>query len=710
MAAGFSQRSRPLHWVRQFARLQLGAAHSLGHFPAMAAAAESPQKHAARLREELASHNRRYYEEAAPSISDQEYDRLYRELVDLEGTHPEVRTEDSPTQRVGGQALDAFVSVRHRLPMQSLDNTYSEDEVVEFYARLQKLLPGREIPVVIEPKVDGVAVALTYENGQFTLGATRGDGTMGDDITQNLRTIRSIPKKLRQPFDGVLEVRGEVFFPRAGFDELNRQRAAAGLPLYANPRNTAAGSLKLLDPGQVAERPLVFIAHSFGLAEGVEVESQLAMFQLLGRLGLPHSEKHWTAKSPGEILAAIHELDRIRRSFPYETDGAVVKVDLFSQRTRFGATSKAPRWAMAFKYEAERAETRLLDIQLQIGRTGVLTPVAVLEPVLLSGTTVARATLHNADEIARKDIRVGDTVMIEKAGEIIPAVISVRTDLRTGREKKFSMSDQCPICCTSLLQDDGGVFWRCPNEQCPGVLKRRLEHFASRGAMDIEGLGEAMVEQLIDAKLVRTLPDLYDLTARQVAALERQGEKSAGNLIAALVTSKERPLWRLIFGLGILHIGSTAARSLTARFRTLDALAEASVDDISLVPDMGEVASGSVHGYFQRPGNRALLSELRRRGLNFGERDPEPIARAAGTSAIAGTKWVITGTLSRPREEIAEQIREAGGKVIGSVSKKTDYLLAGAEAGSKIEKARELGVKIVDESGLGALLAGSAGA
>ncbi len=670
----------------------------------MAAAPESPQQHAARLREELAQHNRRYYEEAAPSISDQEYDRLYRELVDLEEVHPEVRTDDSPTQREGGQALDAFVSVRHRLPMQSLDNTYSEDEVVEFYTRLQKLLPGREIPVVIEPKVDGVAVALTYENGVFALGATRGDGTMGDDITQNLRTIRTLPKKLRQPFEGVLEVRGEVYFPRAGFDELNRQRAAAELPLYANPRNTAAGSLKLLDPALVAERPLEFIAHSFGIAEGVEVVSQLAMFKLLARLGLPVSEKHWTANSAEEILASIHELDKIRRSFPYETDGAVVKVDQFAQRNRFGATSKAPRWAMAFKYEAERAETKLLEIQLQIGRTGVLTPVAVLEPVLLSGTTVARATLHNADEIARKDIRVGDTVTIEKAGEIIPAVISVRTDLRTGRERKFSMPEKCPICGTSLVQDEGGVFWRCPNVDCPGVLKRRLEHYASRGAMDIEGLGEAMVEQLIDAKLVRTLPDLYDLKADQVAALERQGEKSAGNLIAALVTSKERPLWRLIFGLGILHIGSTAARSLAARFRTLDALAEASVDEISLVSDMGEVASGSVHGYFQRAEIRELLGELRQRRLNFGERDPEPVARAAGTSAIAGTKWVITGTLSRPREEFAEQIREAGGKVIGSVSKKTDYLLAGEEAGSKLEKARELGVKIIDEAGLAALL------
>jgi len=668
------------------------------------AAAESTPTRILRLRREIDEHNRRYHEEAAPTISDQEFDRLLRELAELEEKHPELRTDDSPTQRVGGQPLDAFVSVRHRLPMQSLDNTYSEEEVVEFYQRLRKLMPGREIPVVIEPKVDGVAVALTYENGAFTLGATRGDGTMGDDITQNLRTIRSVPKRLKQSFEGVLEVRGEVYFPRAGFDELNRQRAAAELPLYANPRNTAAGSLKLLDPASVAERPLQFIAHSFGVAEGVEVDSQLAMFKLFDRLGLPHSEKHWVASSVEEILAAIHELDKIRRNFAYETDGAVVKVDQFAQRSRLGATSKAPRWAMAYKYEPERSETKLLDIQLQIGRTGVLTPVAHLEPVLLSGTTVARATLHNAEEIARKDIRIGDTVAIEKAGEIIPAVISVRTDLRTGREKKFHMPAKCPVCATPLVRDEGGVFWRCPNPDCPGVFRRRLEHYASRGAMDIEGLGEAMVEQLVDAGFVRALPDLYDLKTEQISALERQGEKSAANLIEALIASKERPLWRLLFGLGILHIGSTAARGLAARFRTLDAIAQANVEEIALVPDMGEVASASVHGFFQRAENRRMLTALRERGLNFGERDPAPVAPAAGTSAIAGTKWVITGTLSRPREEMAELIREAGGKVIGAVSKKTDYLLAGEEAGSKLEKAREFGVKIVDEAGLAKLL------
>ena len=336
----------------------------------------------------------------------------------------------------------------------------------------------------------------------------------------------------------------------------------------------------------------------------------------------------------------------------------------------------------------------------------MLTPVAELEPVLLSGTTVARATLHNDEEIARKDIRIGDTVSIEKAGEIIPAVISVRTDLRTGHEKKFHMPAKCPVCATPLVQDEGGVFWRCPNHDCPGVLKRRLEHFASRGAMDIEGLGEAMVEQLVDAGLVRSLPDLYDLKAEQISALERQGEKSAANLLESLQVSKERPLWRLIFGLGILHIGATAARALALRFRTLDAMAQATAEEIALVPDMGEVASASVHGYFQRAENRRLLSALRERGLNFGERDPEPAARAAGTSAIAGTKWVITGTLSRSREEMAELIREAGGKVIGAVSKKTDYLLAGEEAGSKLEKARAFGVKIVDEAGLAKLLAG----
>lgn len=660
------------------------------------------------LRSEIEGHNRRYYQEAAPSISDQEYDRLLRELAELEQANPEFASPDSPTQKVGGKPLDEFRQVRHRLPMQSLENTYSEEEVIEFYQRLQKLLPGQEIPVVIEPKVDGVAVALTYEDGLLKLGLTRGDGATGDDITENLRTLRNLPHRLKGAARGVLEIRGEVFFPRAMFAAVNREREAAGEAAFVNPRNAAAGTLKQLDSSLVARRPLAFIAHSFGLAEGEQVSSHLEMFALLQRLGLPISEKHWEAKSAEGILDAIRALDEFRKTLAYETDGAVVKVDSFAQRLRLGANSKAPRWAMAYKYAPEQAETRLRAITLQVGRTGVVTPVAELDPVFVSSTTVARATLHNADQIARLDIRVGDLVVVEKAGEIIPAVVEVRTAARTGEEVPWAMPEGCPSCATRLVRDEGGVFWRCPNADCPAVLKRRLEHYASRGAMDIEGLGESMVEALVNATLVKTLPHLYDLRPEQVMSLERQGSKSAHNLVAAIEASKERPLWRLLFGLGIPGIGSSAARALALKFRTLDAIAAATRDDLTMVEDFGEIAARAVLEYFARGDVREMITALRDKGLNFGERDPAPAAAAAGGLPLTGTKWVITGTLSIGREEAAELIRAAGGGVSGSISKKTSFLLAGEEAGSKLEKARELGVKVVSEAELRTMIGGPA--
>ena len=660
------------------------------------------------LRREITGHNQRYYQDAAPTITDQEYDALNRELIDLETAYPDLLTADSPTQRVGGAPLEEFVQIRHQVPMLSLDNTYSETEVVEFYRRIQKALPGRDVPVIIEPKVDGVVVSLFYERGALQYAATRGDGVTGDDITQNARTLRTIPNRLHgNSLPDKMEIRGEVYMPRSGFAKLNRERADAGLPLFANPRNATAGSLKQLDPGIVAKRPLAFIAHSFGLLEGAELQSQSEMFKLLETCGLKISEKLWSATTSEEILSAIHEMDSVRRSFEYETDGAVVKVDNFAQRNRLGMTSKAPRWAMAYKYAAERVETRLLDIVIQIGRTGVLTPVAVLEPVPVSGTTVARATLHNAEEIARKDIRIGDMVAIEKAGEIIPAVISVRTDLRTGKEQVFHMPETCPSCGGPVEQDPGGVAVRCQNIACPTQFKRRLQHFASRGAMDIEGLGEAMVEQLVSNRLVGAIPDIYGLTSEKLLTLERTGERSAANLLAGVEASKNQPLWRLIFGLGILHVGATAARTLAARFRTLDAVQAAPLDDIKRVPDIGEVVGLSVHEFFQNPANHESLGKLRAAGLNFGERDPVQVADASGKSAIASTRWVITGTLSQPREEIAELILEKGGKVSGSLSNKTDYLLVGADAGSKLAKAQSLGVKTLTEADFNALISGN---
>ena len=607
-------------------------------------------KRVTQLREEIEKHNRRYYEQAAPTISDREYDRLYKELVDLESKFPELATSDSPTQRVGGKPLKAFEPIEHRVPMLSLDNTYSEEEVADFYARIARLLPNEKIPVVIEPKVDGVAVSLLYENGKLRHAATRGDGTVGDDITQNIRTIRSVPEQLRGKAPKLLEVRGEVYMDKKGFEKLNAEREKEGLPLFANPRNAAAGSLKQLDPAIVAKRPLGLVCYGTGATEGVDVDLHSKIFPLLKKLGLPATEKWWLADSVEKILQAIHELDQVRHDFPYQTDGAVVKVDSFAQRENLGFTAKSPRWAIAYKYEAERVETRLLDIVVQVGRTGTLTPVAILEPVLVSGSTVSRATLHNEDEIKRKDIRIGDAVVIEKAGEVIPAVVNVQTEKRTGKEKKFRMPATCPECGSKVVKDEGQVAVRCINSRCPAQLKRKIEHFASRGAMDIEGLGEMMVEQLVGKNLVHDVSDIYELTAEKMSFLERMGEKSIGNLLEAIESSKRRPLWRLIFGLGILHVGVSASRALADHFRSLKKLMEAAVDELQRIPDVGEVVAQSIHQFFQEKENRKIIARLEKLGVRP---QIEPRRTQTADSPFAGSTWVITGTLSQPREEIA---------------------------------------------------------
>jgi len=645
------------------------------------------------LRREIAEHNRRYYEEAAPTISDREYDTLYRELKDLETEFPKLAAPDSPTQQTGDKPLKGFGQITHRVPMLSLDNTYSEEEVTDFYRRLERLLPNKKIPVVIEPKVDGVAVSLLYEKGQLRYAATRGDGTVGDDITQNILTIRSVPKQLKGDVPKVLEVRGEAYLNKAGFAKLNAERRDAGLPEFANPRNAAAGSLKQLDPAIAAKRPLGVVCYGTGLIEGLALDKHSELFALLKKLGLPGSEKWWLADSVEEVLRAIHELDRVRHDFAYQTDGAVVKVDSFGQREVLGFTAKSPRWAIAFKYEAERVETKLLDILVQVGRTGTLTPVAALEPVVVSGSTVSRATLHNEEEIARKDIRIGDTVLIEKAGEVIPAVVSVRTDLRKGAEKKFRMPKHCPECGSAVVKDEGQVAIRCVNSQCPAQIRRRIEHFASRGAMDIEGFGEAVVNQLVSQKLLADVGDIYSLKAETLLELERMGEKSVANLIDAIERSKSRPLWRLLFGLGILHVGVSASRALANHFPNLDAIAASSVEELQQIPDVGEVVGQSIHEFFREPHNQAVLEKLRSAGLRF---DAEPKVEGA-SPGFRNTTWVITGTLSRSRDEIAELIRARGGKVSGSVSKKTSYVLAGEEAGSKLEKGKKLGVRVLSE-------------
>jgi DNA ligase (NAD+) len=654
----------------------------------------SPQDRAAELRRLIEEHNRRYYQQAAPTISDQEFDALLRELVDLEAQYPDLQTPDSPTLHVGGKPLEEFAHITHRTPMLSLANTYSEEEVGEWYARLVKHLPNEEIDLIVEPKVDGVAISLLYENGRLQYAATRGDGRVGDDVTNNVLTIRGIPRHLAGAPD-VLEIRGEVYMTRDGFKKMNAERAAAGLPEFANPRNSAAGSLKQLDAESVRKRPLGLILHGMGEVSGGEpLETYSAGLALLDRVGLPRCEIQ-TARSLEEVLAAIRHLDQARHALPFETDGAVVKVDSFAQRERAGFTSKAPRWAIAYKYTPEQAETRLKDILIQVGRTGVLTPVADLEPIFVSGSTVARATLHNEEEIARKDIRIGDLVIVQKAGEVIPAVIGVKKEARTGNERLFNMPEVCPECGGKIVRDPEQVAVRCINAACPAQVRRKLQHFANRGAMDIEGLGEAMVEQLVIHDLVRDVSDIYGLTAESLAVIPRTGAKSIENLLAGIVQSKSRPLWRLVFGLGILHVGVTGARNLARHFHTIEPMLSAAPEELERVPDVGEIMGQSISDFSQDPHNRALLERLKAAGLNMGEQDERHVP--AANAPLAGTTWVITGTLSVEREAIAELIRQNGGKVSSSISKKTTYLLAGEEAGSKLEKAESLGVKVVGE-------------
>ena len=645
------------------------------------------------LRSVIADHDRRYYLEAAPTISDREYDQLYRELRDLEAEFPELATADSPTNRVGGAPLESFRQVTHKTPMLSLDNTYSKNEVADFFRRLQRLLPGEAIDTVVEPKVDGVALSLYYRHGVLEYAATRGNGVVGDDVTQNIRTIRVVPLRLHGTVPDELEVRGEVFLPKKVFAALNAEREEAGEPLFANPRNTAAGSLKQLDPTLVAERKLSAIFYGLGLLSGREVSTHQEALKRLRGWGLPCHSKIWTARSVEEAIEAIQSLAEIRHDFSFEIDGAVVKVDRYDLRERVGYTSKAPRWAMAFKYQAERAETRLVSIEIQVGRSGKLTPVANLEPVLLSGTTVARATLHNGEEIRRKDIREGDIVVIEKAGEIIPAVMEVLKERRSGVEKPFEMPAYCPSCGSPVSRIEGQVDIRCTNVECPEQVKRRVQHFAHRGALDIEGLGEMMVEQLVESGLVRRVDQIYELDEGKLGRLERMAKKSISNLLGGIEASKAQPLWRLIFGLGILHVGATAARELATHFGRMEALQKASLADLLRVPNTGEVVAGSIHDWFQNPDNIALIEALKRHGLNFGQADRVE----AKSETLRGTSWVITGTLSENREKFEELIRRHGGRTTGSVSKKTDYVLAGEDAGSKLGKARQLGIRIVTE-------------
>ena len=708
------------------------------------------------LRRDITEHNRRYYEEAAPTISDREYDRLYKELVDLETQFPELVTPDSPTQRVGGKPLRAFAQIQHRVPMLSLDNTYSEEEVVNFYKRIMRLLPEEKIPVVIEPKVDGVAVSVMYENGKLTYAATRGDGSVGDEITQNIRTIKSVPHQLPGAAPKVFEVRGEAYLDKAGFEKLNKEREAAGLPLFANPRNAAAGSLKHLDPNIAAKRPLGMIFYGTGAIEGTEVDRHSKIFPLFKKLGLPTHE-HWSlVDSVDQILKAIHDLDEIRRGFPYETDGAVIKVDALAQRERLGFTAKSPRWAIAYKYAAERVETKLLDIKVQVGRTGILTPVAVLEPVLVSGSTVSRATLHNEDEIKRKDIRIGDTVMIEKAGEVIPAVVEVVQSKRPRNAKPFGFFEhihgKCPVCSGEIRRDPQFVAWRCENILCPAQTTRRVEFFGARGALDIESVGGIVADKLVERGLVHEPLDLFVLNIEQLAKLNLGtdeaprvfGEKNASKAIQAIERAKTAPLSRWLYALAIPDVGKTTATDLARFHETINDVASSPLlrDVVShngrksdksrdggtkeiadrliksgfaepskskmdkqrgIVTQVGAVVAQSVLDFFASSAGKKILQRMKQLGIE--PKSEKVSAKQMAGLPLAGKTFVLTGTLpSMTREEASVKIEAVGGHVSSSVSKKTDYVLAGEEAGSKLEKAKKLGVKIIGEKEFRAML------
>jgi DNA ligase (NAD+) len=631
-----------------------------------------------------------------PEISDQAYDALYRRLKELEEKYPQFITPDSPTQRVGERPLEGFKTVKHKIPMLSMDNTYSEEEIRDFDRRVRKLLPKEEVNYVVELKIDGVSVSLTYENGVLVQGATRGDGFEGDDITQNLKTIRSIPLRLMSK-DGVkippvLEVRGEVYLPKSKFLELNKEREKRGEPLFANPRNAAAGSLKLLDSREVAKRGLDIFIWGLGYYEGIEFKKHHEALEYFKKLGLKVNPFYKFCKDIEEVIQYCKEWNEKKESLEYAIDGMVIKVDDLDQQRRLGTTTKAPRWLIAYKFPAERAETILKDIIVQVGRVGTLTPVAIIEPVYLSGTIVSRASLHNEDQIKRLDVRIGDHVLVEKAGEIIPQVVGVLKEKRTGKEREFKMPTHCPVCGEKVVRFPGEVAVRCINPLCPAQIKNSIKHFASRDAMDIEGLGEALIEQLVDRGLVKDYADLYYLRFDQLVNLERMGAKSAENLLRAIQASKNRPLHRLIYALGIRHVGIHVAEVLAEHFPSIDELAKATFDKLNIIPEIGPTIAESVVNFFSKESTKKVLEKLKKAGVNM-ERKEEKVS-----DVLKGLTFVVTGTLKGyTRKEIEETIKKYGGRVASSVSRLTNYLILGENPGSKYEKAKQLGIKIISE-------------
>jgi DNA ligase (NAD+) len=652
------------------------------------------------LREQIRYHNRRYHIEDAPEISDAEYDALYAELESMEAEHPELVTPDSPTQRVGGEPLEGFEEVRHTVPMLSLANARKTDDLKEWDARVRRLLgPDEEerLRYVTELKIDGLAVSLRYENGRFVRGATRGNGLVGEDVTQNMRTVRAIPGRLDDDPPEVLEPRGEVFMTLENFEVLNRRQEAQGKPPFANPRNAAAGSIRQLDPRITASRPLTI--YLYGVGEGGELyESHSAMLDALKSYGL-RANPYQVHDSIETVIEECERCAAERESLPYQIDGVVVKVDSREQQRALGTVARAPRWAIAYKFEPLAGRTKLLDIIVKVGRTGALTPQAVLEPVNIGGVMISRATLHNEDYIKEKGILIGDTVVVERAGDVIPQVVRPVVEERTGDERAFEMPTHCPVCGEPVSRPEGEAVTRCVNARCPAQALEHIIHWSSKGAMDIDGLGEKVATRFFDLGLIKDPADIYDLREEQISPLEGFGEKSAENLILAIERSKEQPFPRVLYALGIRHVGSVTAELIAERFSGEDLLRGVSVEQLTEINGVGGVVARAMVEYFALEDNRDLVERLMRVGLHF-----ERVSDGPSDGPLAGKRMVITGALSRPRGEFVERLEAAGGTFTSSVSKNTDYVLAGEEAGSKLDRARELGVPVIDETGFEELL------
>lgn len=657
---------------------------------------QSPQQRIEQLRRELHRHDYLYHVLAKPEISDREYDRLMHELIELEQKHPEFASPDSPTQRVGGQPIEGFRTVEHAVRMMSIDNTYNEAELRAFDDRVRRGLDGQPYQYVLEPKLDGVAVSLRYENGVLVLAATRGDGRRGDDITANVKTIGSVPLRLR---DGerppaVLEVRGEIFMYNEDFQRLNREREQAGEQPYVNPRNFTAGTLKQLDSRIVAQRRLRFVAHGLGQTDGIDLGSYWETLQLISRLGLPIPEHLWRIDNIEEALKIIAEFEHTRATLPYQTDGMVLKVDSLAQRDILGYTSKAPRWIIAYKYESEQQPTILKNVRWQVGKGGNLTPVGDLEPVFVGGVTVTHVSLHNIDQIRRLDLHLGDTVIIERSGEVIPYLVETVKEKRPKDAKPVEAPTVCPSCDAPVEKEADTPYIRCVNPACPAQVKERLLWFCGRNQMDIENLGEALIDQLVDRGLVRTFADFYKLKKEDLLTLERMGEKSAQNVIDAIEKSRSQGLDRLLAGLGIRHVGNRVATVLAEHFGSLDALKQATPEQLSSVHEIGEVIADSVHDFFHNEAGLQAIEALQAVGI-----DPKYEHADVGEQKLTGMTVVVTGTLpTLKRDEIEQLIKQHGGKAAGSVSKKTSFVVAGESAGSKLDKARELGIEVIDEA------------